>query len=71
MFSGLEHQKVDWVGIHEKICQLLLPLRTPLPFASSEEERQHRQNQQLMRQASYIPCIFMYPYKLMRVVLNN
>jgi len=49
-FSGREHQQVDFVGIHEKICQLLIPLRTPLSFASSEQQRQHSQQQQIMRQ---------------------
>lgn len=44
----------DWVGIHEKICQLLIPLRTPVPFAGSEEERQHRQEQQIIRQKQMI-----------------
>ena len=48
--SGVEHQKADWLGIHEKICQLLIPLRTPVPFHSSEEERVHRAEQLRMRQ---------------------
>jgi len=52
-FSGREHQEVDFVGIHEKICQLLIPLRTPMPFASSEQQRQHDKEQQIMRQVSY------------------
>ena len=49
-FSSAEHQKADWLGIHEKICQLLIPLRTPVPFLGSEEERQHRKQQQVVRQ---------------------
>lgn len=48
--SSTEHQKADWLGIHEKICQLLIPLRTPIPFLGSEEERQHRKQQQIVRQ---------------------
>ena len=52
-FSGREHQQVDFVGIHEKICQLLIPLRTPVPIASSEEQRQHGKQQQIMRQVLY------------------
>jgi len=51
--SGGDHQRVDWVGIHEKICQLLIPLRTPMPFFSSEEERAHRKQQLIMRQVSF------------------
>ena len=49
-FSASEHQKADWLGIHQKICQLLIPLRTPIPFLGSEEERQHRKQQQIVRQ---------------------
>ena len=54
LFSGPEHQKTDWLGIHEKICQLLIPLRTPIPFLGSEEERQHRKQQQIVRQVFII-----------------
>jgi len=53
-YCGQEHQKADWLGIHEKICQLLIPLRTAVPFLSSEEERQHRENQLLCRQKQMI-----------------
>ena len=53
-FSCVEHQKADWIGIHEKICQLLIPLRTQVPFLSSEEERVHRQEQLLHRQVYLI-----------------
>lgn len=56
VFSGPEHQKTDWLGIHEKICQLLIPLRTPIPFLGSEEERQHRKQQQIVRQVFIIFC---------------
>jgi len=53
-FSSAEHQKADWLGIHEKICQLLVPLRTPIPFLGSEEERQHRKQQQIVRQVKQL-----------------
>lgn len=53
-YCGPEHQKTDWLGIHEKICQLLIPLRTPIPFLGSEEERQHRKKQQIVRQKQMI-----------------
>lgn len=50
LFSGPEHQRADWLGIHKKICQLLIPLRAPIPFLGSEDERQHRKQQQIVRQ---------------------
>ncbi|KAK7803426.1 hypothetical protein U0070_023736 [Myodes glareolus] len=52
MPDGPVHQKADWGSIHEKICQLLIPLRTTMPFYNSEEERQHSLQQQQKRQAS-------------------
>ncbi|XP_040901905.1 zinc finger MYND domain-containing protein 12 [Toxotes jaculatrix] len=27
-YCDAEHQQADWVGIHERICQLLIPIRT-------------------------------------------
>ena len=48
--SGVVHQRADWDSIHEKICQLLIPLRTTMPFYNSEEERQHGQQQLRQRQ---------------------
>jgi tetratricopeptide (TPR) repeat protein len=33
---------LDYAGIHEQICHLLIPLRTQLPFLPSEEERKKR-----------------------------
>lgn len=53
-YCSEEHQKIDRIGIHDKICSLLLPLRTPLPLVSSEEERRHRQEQLLQRQKQMI-----------------
>lgn len=44
-YCGVEHQKADWLGIHEKICQNLIPLRQSAPFLPSEEERQSRERQ--------------------------
>ncbi|TPP62272.1 Zinc finger MYND domain-containing protein 12 [Fasciola gigantica] len=38
-YCGTEHQKIDWVGIHEKICNNLMSLRKPVPFIASEDER--------------------------------
>lgn len=53
-YCSLEHKIADWRGIHEKICQLLIPLRAPVPFLGSEEDRQHRKNQQVIRQKQMI-----------------
>ncbi|NXA43156.1 ZMY12 protein, partial [Eudromia elegans] len=46
----IDHQKADWVSIHERICQLLIPIHTSLPFFSSEKERKHGMEQLLNRQ---------------------
>ncbi|XP_056240123.1 zinc finger MYND domain-containing protein 12 [Seriola aureovittata] len=32
-YCDAAHQQADWVGIHEKICQLLIPIRTPTLFS--------------------------------------
>ncbi|KAL4830764.1 hypothetical protein H8958_002491 [Nasalis larvatus] len=52
-YCGVVHQKADWDSIHEKICQLLIPLRTSMPFYNSEEERQHGL-QQLQQRQKYL-----------------
>ncbi|KAM3617913.1 uncharacterized protein V6R79_012548 [Siganus canaliculatus] len=31
-----EHQQDDWVGIHQRICQLLVPIRTPVSFSPQQ-----------------------------------
>ncbi|GAB1288849.1 Zinc finger, MYND domain-containing 12 [Apodemus speciosus] len=51
--NGPVHQKADWGSIHAKICQLLIPLRTTMPFYNSEEERQHGL-QQLQRRQKHL-----------------
>ncbi|XP_048949917.1 zinc finger MYND domain-containing protein 12 isoform X2 [Canis lupus dingo] len=51
---GLVHQRADWSSIHEKICQLLIPLRTSMPFYNSEEERRHGLQQLQQRQKHLI-----------------
>lgn len=43
MCSSKEHQATDWQGVHVKICQLLVPLRTPTKVLGSEEERNRRE----------------------------
>ncbi|XP_063143811.1 zinc finger MYND domain-containing protein 12 isoform X5 [Rattus norvegicus] len=52
-YCGPVHQKADWGSIHAKICQLLIPLRTSMPFFNSEEERQHGL-QQLQRRQEHL-----------------
>ncbi|XP_053432293.1 zinc finger MYND domain-containing protein 12 [Nycticebus coucang] len=53
-YCGVVHQRADWRSIHEKICQLLIPLRTSMPFYNSEEERQHGLQQLQQRQKHLI-----------------
>ncbi|NXQ92030.1 ZMY12 protein, partial [Nyctibius grandis] len=49
----VDHQNADWVSIHEQICQLLIPIRTPLPFLLSERERKHG-TEQLVKRQKYV-----------------
>lgn len=53
-YCGVEHQKADWMGIHEKICQSLIALRQAAPFLPSEEERQKREKQLLSKKEHMI-----------------
>ncbi|ELK31117.1 Zinc finger MYND domain-containing protein 12 [Myotis davidii] len=53
-YCDVVHQQADWKSIHEKICQLLIPLRTTMPFYNSEEERQHGLQQLQQRQKHLI-----------------
>lgn len=48
--SGRTHQSLDFDGIHEKICHLLVPLRTPVAVLGSEEERIQRDKETRVRQ---------------------
>ncbi|KAK2526697.1 Zmynd12, partial [Columba livia] len=49
-YCDVDHQKADWVSIHERICQLLIPIRSALPFLLSEKERKHGAEQLAKRQ---------------------
>jgi len=50
-----EHQNIDWIGIHEKICHLLPALRMPVPFTSgSDEAREYQKEQKNVRQKQMI-----------------
>ncbi|NXE85015.1 ZMY12 protein, partial [Cochlearius cochlearius] len=54
----VDHQKADWVSIHERICQLLIPIRTSLPLLLSEKERKHGAEQLLKRQKYIIDLAY-------------
>ncbi|XP_035238484.1 zinc finger MYND domain-containing protein 12 isoform X1 [Anguilla anguilla] len=49
-YCGKEHQEDDWVAIHKKVCQLLIPVRTPVPYYTLEAEREQHCSQILERQ---------------------
>uniref|UniRef100_A0A8C5MYB5 Zinc finger MYND-type containing 12 n=1 Tax=Leptobrachium leishanense TaxID=445787 RepID=A0A8C5MYB5_9ANUR len=53
-YCDVEHQRADWASIHEKICHLLIPLRTPVPFFTSAEERSHSIAQLIQRKKHLI-----------------
>ncbi|XP_061759795.1 zinc finger MYND domain-containing protein 12 [Nerophis ophidion] len=38
-YCDTEHQQFDWKGIHERICQLLIPIRTPSLFSMQRAGR--------------------------------
>lgn len=38
-YCDAEHQQADWIGIHERICQLLVPVRTPTLFSLQKAGR--------------------------------
>ncbi|NXI97097.1 ZMY12 protein, partial [Psophia crepitans] len=54
----VDHQKADWASIHQKICQLLIPIRTPLPFLLSETESKHGREQLVKRQKYIIDLAY-------------
>ncbi|XP_041062306.1 zinc finger MYND domain-containing protein 12 isoform X3 [Carcharodon carcharias] len=53
-YCDVAHQEADWNGIHEKICQLLIPIRTTPTFLSSAKERKHNEEQLIQRQKHLI-----------------
>ncbi|XP_063291885.1 zinc finger MYND domain-containing protein 12 isoform X1 [Pelobates fuscus] len=53
-YCNEDHQQADWTSIHKKICQLLIPLRTPVPFFTSAEERSHCIEQLMQRKKHLI-----------------
>ncbi|CAI9533093.1 unnamed protein product [Staurois parvus] len=53
-YCDADHQRADWTSIHEKICQLLIPVRAAFPFLTSAEERAHSAEQLLQRKKHLI-----------------
>ncbi|KAM4651796.1 zinc finger MYND domain-containing protein 12 [Discoglossus pictus] len=64
-YCDASHQQADWISIHEKICQLLIPLRTSLPFFNSSEERAHCMDQLLQRKKHLIEVTMKEAQKLL------
>ncbi|EGF84266.1 hypothetical protein BATDEDRAFT_22156 [Batrachochytrium dendrobatidis JAM81] len=60
-----DHQNIDARGIHDKICQLLIPLRTPITVLGSEEEREHREKQTRSRQLHLVQITKLEAHKLL------
>ncbi|XP_035423719.1 zinc finger MYND domain-containing protein 12 [Cygnus atratus] len=54
----VDHQKAGWVSIHEKVCQLPMPVRTSLPLLIPEEERKHGAEQLVKRQKYIIDLTY-------------
>ncbi|KAI8621217.1 hypothetical protein BC830DRAFT_1095244 [Chytriomyces sp. MP71] len=53
-YCDKEHQSTDWRGIHQKICPMLIPLRTPITVLGSEDERIYREKQTKHRQTQLL-----------------
>eukprot|EP00842_Homolaphlyctis_polyrhiza_P001117 jgi/Hompol1/2005/HPOL_005309-RA len=64
-YCDREHQTLDANGIHDKICQLLIPLRTPVAVLGSEEERAHREKQTRSRQLQLLQITKTEAHKLL------
>jgi len=61
-----EHQNIDWIGIHEKICHLLPALRMPVPFTSgSEEAREYQHEQKVVREKQLVELTSVASQKLL------
>ncbi|KAK2841192.1 hypothetical protein Q7C36_012771 [Tachysurus vachellii] len=48
-YCDVTHQQEDWNSIHEKVCELLIFIRTPVPFSCFQAERDIHQIQTLKR----------------------
>ncbi|CAI2735734.1 unnamed protein product [Schistosoma spindalis] len=50
--SGIEHQKIDWVGIHKKICLDLITFRESKGFVS--KDKREKKNEELQNKNIYL-----------------
>eukprot|EP00033_Pygsuia_biforma_P002754 GCRY01003043.1.p1 GENE.GCRY01003043.1~~GCRY01003043.1.p1 ORF type:complete len:372 (+),score=89.21 GCRY01003043.1:143-1258(+) len=53
-YCSKEHQKLDYDGIHSKICLSLVTLRTPPTFLGSEEDRKEREDELRLRKSALL-----------------
>jgi hypothetical protein len=51
-YCDMEHQQLDYKGIHQQICNMLPPLRAPVPILGSDEERLNRNEKTKAQQIS-------------------
>ncbi|KAG5281667.1 hypothetical protein AALO_G00047470 [Alosa alosa] len=40
-YCDTAHQEADWLSIHNRVCQMLRPVRTPAPFHTLQADRDH------------------------------
>ncbi|XP_053360332.1 zinc finger MYND domain-containing protein 12 isoform X1 [Clarias gariepinus] len=48
-YCNVTHQQADWNSIHEKVCELLITVRTPLSFCCFQADREFHHIQNLKR----------------------
>ncbi|MCI4380749.1 hypothetical protein PGIGA_G00243630 [Pangasianodon gigas] len=48
-YCDAAHQQADWNSIHEKVCELLISVRTPAPFYCFQADRDFHHMQSLKR----------------------
>ncbi|XP_071394464.1 zinc finger MYND domain-containing protein 12 [Centroberyx affinis] len=53
-YCDTEHQQADWVGIHERICQLLVPIRSPASFHPLQADREIHHSQKQLQQEQLV-----------------
>ncbi|BHF67716.1 Zinc finger MYND domain-containing protein 12 [Sparganum proliferum] len=64
-YCGLDHQKIDWISIHERICSTLANLRKPISFIASEDERRKKKEETLQLQIQMVELTQMIGQKLL------
>lgn len=58
--SGIEHQKIDWVGIHKKICLDLITFRESKGFVS--KDKREKKSEELQNKNVSASTLHMYNY---------